>query len=543
MKRLGITGKLVFTSVCIFVGLGLAVTWYSVFQLRSVLYQEMVRRVEAQALNWVEANSAVILLYPDPRTLNRLVQELRERNRFGYVILSGADQKVLASSGTPPRLAAQRPAEKADALRSRLTEMKDAQGRRYFEVATPISATGTGTNTDLEAMFELTAAGQSVGEVRVGVEQRELDRRMGVFLPQNVVLFGALVLLALGVNIGLAKRMVTPITQMARVANQIAAGNLSERVQRGAELRDEVGELVRNFNLMATRLVENREEMGLLYSGLEEKVRERTQELELANRRLQELDQLKSRFLSTVSHELRSPLTSIKAFAEILLDSPTPDAETRERFLQIINKETDRLSRLISDLLDLVKIESGRVSWRLAETDLQDIVAEATAASASLASEKDVHLQLPRSGPHPVLVDRDRLQQVVTNLIGNAIKFTSAGGRIQVRLDRTVSSGPHSASPGDFVRVAVEDSGPGIPPEDRERVFEQFYQGGKDRSARSGTGLGLTISREIILHHGGEIWVESQPGSGSTFYFTVPLKVEGASGETRPPPVQAQGRA
>lgn len=136
--------------------------------------------------------------------------------------------------------------------------------------------------------------------------------------------------------------------------------------------------------------------------------------MEQANQRLRELDASKSQFLSTVSHELRTPLTSIKAYAEILLDSPHPDPEMRRRFLGIIDKESDRLTRLISDLLDLAKIESGAVNWRIADTDLRRIVDQAAVSLASLAEEKAIQLRVLECAPMPVKVDADRIQQVVT---------------------------------------------------------------------------------------------------------------------------------
>ena len=163
--------------------------------------------------------------------------------------------------------------------------------------------------------------------------------------------------------------------------------------------------------------------MNLLYAGLEEKVRERTLELEQANSQLQQLGEMKSQFLSTVSHELRSPLTSIKAFAQILMDTPT-DEPTRRRFLDIIDKESDRLSRLISDLLDLAKIEKQAVNWRSAKADISELLVEAVVPLASLADKKNIRLDLDAAEAQPVLVDADRVQQVFTNLIGNAIKFS-----------------------------------------------------------------------------------------------------------------------
>ncbi len=533
MKRLGIAAKLACSSACILTGLGLIMTWYSVSQLRGSLYQEMAKRVEAQTLNWIEANTSQIILSGSPQTLDRLVGELKKREGIAYVILLDIDGRQRAAIGTPEGVAEEHPTAGVPNGGMRWTEMKDARGLRYFELGIPVSTSGTGMNVDLGTLFAVAAQNPTWGEVRVGVDRQKFERGVNVLVRKNVALAATLILLAVGLSFVFAKQMVTPITLMGRAANQIATGNLSERVQRGGNLQDEVGDLVRNFNRMATRLEENREEMNVLYSGLEEKVRERTKELEQANRRLKELDQLKSDFLSTVSHELRTPLTSIKAYAEVLLDSPHLDPETETRFLGIIDKETDRMSRLISDLLDLTKIESGTASWVMSNSDLREIVRRSVAVLAPNAAEKGIELGVTASGPQTVWADADRIQEVITNLLGNALKFCARGGRIAVKVEQTTTSGPNSDVCGDYVQVAVSDNGPGIQPDERERVFEKFYQGTRNRSTGSGAGLGLAISREIVLHHKGEIWVDSEPGVGSTFYFTIPLRPSPGASETR----------
>ena len=350
MKRPGITGKLVFSSACILLTLGVAVTWYSLSQIRSMLYQEAVRGIEALTLSWIEANITRIIVAGNAQILDPLLA----RDGIAYAVLFDVDGKEIASRGTPARLARTRPAYGLVAARgSTIHEMEDSQGTRYFELEAPIVVSGTS-----ETMLG-TQSGTRLGTVRVGVMQGELERRVQSLVRRSMWLYIVLVVFALGISVFFAQRMAKPIASMGRVATQIARDDLSGRVEHGVNLRDEVGELVRNFNEMTTRLAANREEMNLLYSGLEEKVKDRTLELEQANHRLQELDELKSKFLSTVSHELRTPLTSIKAFAQILLDSPNPDPATRKRFLEIIDTESDRLSRLISDLLDLAKIESG----------------------------------------------------------------------------------------------------------------------------------------------------------------------------------------
>ena len=525
-KRLGITAKLVVSSVCIFAGLWLAMTLYSVKQLQQLLYEQNVRRVEAQVLNWIDANISQITITRDPGNLDRLVRELRIKLGSGYVAILDADSRVLAQSGLPPNLSDQGPAPSVAGITSRLNRTRDSAGRDFFELMTPVKTSGTGMSPDLDTMFELAAGNTVAAHVRAGIPQRDINRDLTQLAPQHILLYALLVLVALMVNIALASRVAKPVKTMARVAQQISAGDLSERLQRGLELGDEVGELARNFNQMADRLAENREEMNALHAGLERKVAERTLELEDANRRLQELDKLKSDFLSTVSHELRTPLTSIKAFAQILLDSPL-DEPTKKRYLDIIDKESSRLTRLISDLLDLAKIERREMSWTMVHADLREIVSKAVTPLVALGKTQQIRIDFVPSQPLPVCVDTDRIQQVVTNLVGNAIKFSSESERIGIRIEERTGSGPRDTRPGRYVLVAVSDTGPGIPQEEQERIFSKFYHGPRKYPGRSGTGLGLAISREIVVHHDGEIWVESEPGSGSTFYFTLPLRAEG----------------
>jgi signal transduction histidine kinase len=539
-RRLGIAGKFLLSSVCIFVGLGVALTWYSVSQLRSLMYEQIVRRVEAQALNWIAANRNVIELTGDPRTVSRLTADLQGRPGIAYVLLLDPQRRTIAAAGARAGLSEMGIARPVAGVSSRLKRTRDAAGERYFEVETAISS-GTGMNPELESLFSIVAPAAPTGVLRVGIDEREIGRSLTGLVPQNVIQFAALLLLALAVNIILARRMAVPIAQMARVSTEIAAGNLETEVRAGAGRNDEIGDLVRDFNQMSKRLAENRREMDLLYTGLEEKVRERTLALEQANQRLQELDELKSQFLTTVSHELRSPLMSINWFAQILLDS-RPDEATTRRFLSNIDKESDRLSRLTSDLLDLAKIESNLMIWRKDSGDLRDVVSKALASLDALREAKSIGLESSPHGCYRIRADLDRIQQVVTNVVGNAIKFTPAGGRIAVRLDRQLTSGPIRAASGDYAVVIVSDTGPGVPVEERELIFSKFYQGAPNQSAKSGKGfgLGLAISKEIVLQHKGEIWVESdERRAGSTFCFTLPLfnepedRTEAASAEGR----------
>jgi len=258
----------------------------------------------------------------------------------------------------------------------------------------------------------------------------------------------------------------------------------------------------------------------LAYSRqLEQKSREleaATNELRSANRRLQELDRLKDDFISTVTHELRTPLTSIRAFSEILNDNPGLDEGERAKFLGIIVKESERLTRLINQVLDLAKIESGAAEWHSSEIDMREVLEDSVTAVSQLFKERGVELtlELPQKVP-AILADRDRLMQVMLNLLSNAAKFCErAPGMVTVAL----------AEQSGFLRVEVRDNGIGIGPADQELIFEKFRQAGDTLTGKpQGSGLGLHISRRIIEHFGGRMWVTSRPGEGACFSFTLPL--------------------
>jgi Na+/proline symporter/nitrogen-specific signal transduction histidine kinase len=242
-----------------------------------------------------------------------------------------------------------------------------------------------------------------------------------------------------------------------------------------------------------------------------------TAELRAANAQLQALDRMKDDFMSTVTHELRTPLTSIRALSEILRDDPRIHLPQREHFLAIIVKETERLTRLINQTLEMAKIESGNAEWHTSDVDVEEVVREAVDATSQLFREKNVQLSTRVAGPIPRMrADRDRVMQVLVNLLANAVKFSpSDDGRVEVRV---------SATPGSL-RVDVHDNGMGIAPADQEWIFEKFRQVGDGAGVRpQGTGLGLPISKRIIEHLGGRLWVESDRGRGATFSFVLPLE-------------------
>jgi PAS domain S-box-containing protein len=260
--------------------------------------------------------------------------------------------------------------------------------------------------------------------------------------------------------------------------------------------------------------------MIMIVEDITEKVKAK-EELIKVNKQLIELDKLKDNFLSTVSHELRTPLTSIKSFAEILL-SYEEDRATQKEFLGIINEESDRLTRLINDFLDLSKIQAGRMQWQTANIILTEVVQQVKSSMTPLVDKNQQELIIELEPNLPlVLSDRDKLVQVFTNLLGNALKFTPEGGKIvlKAQIHRNFEN-----TNKDFVEVSIKDTGIGIAPEHHQSIFEKFGQVGdvlKDRP--KGTGLGLPICKKFIENYGGKIWVESELGQGSIFIFTLPI--------------------
>lgn len=241
-----------------------------------------------------------------------------------------------------------------------------------------------------------------------------------------------------------------------------------------------------------------------------------TAELRAANGRLQELDRLKDDFISTVTHELRTPLTSIRAFSEILHDNPELALPRRLHFLEIIMKESERLTRLINQVLDLAKLEAGAADWRRDEVDLGALIEDALHATSQFISDKGISVAVETPGVVPLLIaDRDRLTQVFLNLLSNAIKFCdNERGAILIRVQLLEQT----------VQVSVQDNGPGLHPQEQRVIFDKFRQVHDHRNGKpQGTGLGLPISKQIITHYGGDLWVESLPGQGATFAFTLPL--------------------
>lgn len=250
---------------------------------------------------------------------------------------------------------------------------------------------------------------------------------------------------------------------------------------------------------------------------LEQRVAERTHELTQANLKLQELDQLKSAFVSIVSHELRTPMTSVKGLVENMLDGLTGDLTDRQTFyLSRVRANVERLTRMINDLLDLSRIEAGRMDLIPVSLSIPELVTEVAENFQGMVTEHGLSVEIAQANViSPVRGDRDKMSQVLTNLVHNAIKFTPPGGTVKINL----------ATQGEqWVQVCVADTGCGIPEDELQTIFERFYRSPSGPHESRGAGLGLAITKSLVELHGGQIRVESTQGKGTKFFFTVPVK-------------------
>ncbi len=381
------------------------------------------------------------------------------------------------------------------------------------------------------------------GVLRLGFSldelQKEIRRSRADILKQikNTIVNSTLtsvifIFVGIAIVFMISTRYSKPLINLTGLARKLSKGDFSATDDFKITSTDEIGVLGSAFIEMSMNIKESHKKLEEYSRALEQTVEDRTLRLRNALEELQEQDKIKTEFLSTVSHELRTPLALVLGFAKIigkkLDDSIFPNIKVDDRKVQkvtrqvkdnikIIVSEGKRLTGLIDDLLDISKIEAGEVEWKLEDVSVTDIVEQALNVISNLLSEKNLELIKDVEDCLPNVVgDKDRLIQVVINLISNAVKFTKEGS-ITCRVRKLDSK----------VILSIIDTGRGIKKEDQEKVFEKFKQVGDTLTDKpKGTGLGLLICKQIVEHHNGEMWVESELGKGSNFSFTVPCSIE-----------------
>lgn len=307
----------------------------------------------------------------------------------------------------------------------------------------------------------------------------------------DLLLAGVLLVFAGGIAMSLgyflSAALTDKIKQLNHCAQAIADGDLSTRVP--VTGTDEVAQLGQAFNDMA-------------------------EQLQVADRKQRELDQLRRDLIAWVSHDLRTPLTSTRVIIEALADGIVDDPATVQRYLRTAQRDMQSLSILIDDLFALAQMDAGGLQIDCHPNAISDLISDTINSLSALAEQRQLTLTGgAEPGVDPVLIDAQKVSRVLSNLVGNALRHTPSGGDVQVQ----------ARPAGQWVEVEVSDNGYGINPEDLPHIFERFYRGEKSRSrSTGGSGLGLAIAHGIVKAHGGRIWAESEPGQGTTFCFTVP---------------------
>jgi signal transduction histidine kinase len=382
--------------------------------------------------------------------------------------------------------------------------------REREEIGLALDPALGGGASENEKTIGLAAVGMSLSLKRVNQTINSIYR--------NIVLLTGLVILAgIGVTVFLVRVIAGPVRQLAEAAKQIAEGDIGSHVD--IKSRDEIGVLAQSFNRMAESVQQREGELRARAGELDRLNRQlvrQQQELREINARLEAASRHKSSFLAGMSHEFRTPLNAIIGFSDVLLDPALKvTEEERRQFLTDVLNGGRHLLTLVNEVLDLSKIEAGRMELKIEPASLQEIFDAVQSTMHSLAAQKAIELRVESAGALPSIpMDAARVKQILLNLVGNAIKFTPEAGKVWVRAE----------SESGFARVEVGDNGPGIAPEEQERIFLEFEQ--IQPAARSGkpegTGLGLALAKRFVEMHGGKLWVESEVGKGSRFIFTLP---------------------
>ena len=344
-----------------------------------------------------------------------------------------------------------------------------------------------------------------IGGLRVTVpfEQTKKALKRNAFMLASAGI--CITLVTIGVLLFLINKIVLkPLKELEKKSAEISLGNLDTRVT--INTNDELEHLGRNFNAMASNLAQGRDR-------LEERVSKATEELAKANKDLLKLDTLKSDFLTNMSHELRTPLTAAKG-GITYLERTLQDADEL-KYISIVDKNLSRLTWLINNLFEFTKLEAGKIEWEFDRQNISQLVEEVIEIISPIAIKKNISIEFSNPGEIFTIIDLERIEQVLVNILDNAIKFSENSAEIKVCLTKSDNN----------AEISIRNQGPGIDEKDLENIFEKFFTGERVlKQNKKGTGLGLAISKAIVNAHKGQIKVKSIPGDTTTFYVILPLE-------------------
>jgi signal transduction histidine kinase/DNA-binding response OmpR family regulator len=484
---------------------------YDVYSFRDAL----VRNVSIQA-QIIGDNTTSALLFDDPNSAEKTLSALNANWHLMYAQIYTHDGQPFAAY------------------------WRDRAGQT---LPLPVIASGQTQNYwfrngQLGLARSIIFEGKPTGIVFISSDLGAMNDRLKSYTVIIVVVFLASLAVALLIS-RISQRVISePVMQLAQTVRIVSHDkNYSIRAATNRN-RDEVSTLIESVNEMLEQIQQRDGALQRAHSELEQRVRERTtqlavanKELDLRNREVERATQMKSKFLASMSHELRTPLNAIVGFSDLLAEgTPGQLNDKQKRFVNHIKQGSTHLLQLINDILDLSKIEAGQLELRSEEFLVKDALPEVLSTIHPLAMAKNIRLEQQAESKSLVKSDRVRFKQILYNLLSNAVKFTPKNGLISIEC----------VDVRDFVRVSVADTGIGIRPEDQKAVFEEFRQiEGSPDAANEGTGLGLAITKRLVEQQGGTISLDSEPGRGSRFTFTLPV---GSRASSKSHPVDGPAR-
>lgn len=524
LTRVGLTTKFNLLSIGLVLLTAVGIGAFVVQREITASHDELVRRGLTTAA--MVAQSSEYAVYTENKdALRRIIGSMQADQDIAYVAILGKRKQILLDQSfdpsfrqlmdVPPRFPL--PGE------SVTDEVRSAKnGQAYIGVLSPVAGRPADSADPLSLEPSRSeSAPSAIGYVHLLVSQERARARLSQFALVTGLVALLVVLVRFAITVFLTRSMTKPLRNLATAAREVAQGRLDHQV--AVDTQDEIGEVAVAFNQMTDQLRASQQEVARYQENLEAQVAERTAQLEATLKQAYELahkaeaaNRAKSQFLANMSHEIRTPMNGVLGMAELLLTTNLTDVQ--HQYAQTVLTSGRNLLTILNDILDFAKIEAGRLTLESVEFDLRDTIEDAVTLFTKSADAKGLELTyaLPNDLPEAVKGDPYRLNQVLTNLISNAVKFTERG-------EIVVSASVQGRSTDELtLRFEVRDTGIGIAPDHQQRIFESFSQADSSTTRRyGGTGLGLTIGTQLVQMMRGTIGVESHLGQGSRFWFTI----------------------